>query len=148
QGDYENESWAGSTAGPSDPGLSRSRYNGNIGSWRQLSRDLSDGLLYEASGAYIRKAYDYDILNRILSSRLSVAGSLESPYVPGWGGATAYRYDPNGNLRDLWRNEKSGGPSLSGLLEDAPPSSPPMDALEYYYDRDGEGRLLSNRLLA
>jgi len=147
-GDYENSAWTGATTGLGASASGKSRYNGNISAWRQLNRDFKGGSEYSEDEQYIRKTYDYDILNRILTSRLSVSPTVNGTYVSVWGSATAYRYDANGNLRDLWRNGRSGGPSLAGLLNDEAPLPGQQDALEYYYERDAEGRLLSNRLLA
>ncbi|TAE49371.1 MAG: hypothetical protein EAZ89_14295, partial [Bacteroidetes bacterium] len=105
----------------------RSLYNGNIGAMATAIRDTT------LAGFPIHlNVYHYDQLNRLTSRQVNrdpnvSANNAWAPVATN-DYATAYRYDPDGDILGLLRN----GQSASGPLE--------MDSLTYFYE-DGTHRL-------
>jgi RHS repeat-associated protein len=102
-------------------------FNGNISNSTYSIAKISDG-------ATVGYSYGYDQLNRIKNVNQHDIGS------DNWSFASAnnkfkesFGYDGNGNILSLQRNNQGGST---------------MDNLGYAYNRDGEGKLLNNRLAA
>ena len=102
-----------------------SLYNGNISRMATaISESVTNGHLLNL-GTQVRN-FQYDELNRLVESNKVSGKGVSDAY------ATTYSYDANGNINNLTRKDGNG------LM---------MDELTYHYTKDGNNKLLNNRLL-
>jgi hypothetical protein len=92
-------------------------YNGNISKMATAIHNMP----------MLGKTYKYDELNRLIESNTFEGDDLQATEKY----KTTYQYDANGNIKKLTRQ---------GNNEE-------MDDLTYHYAKDGNGNILSNRLL-
>ncbi len=118
---------------PADPGTGISTgaqlFNGNIGAMAVNIPKLGNALVY---------GYRYDQLNRIVRMDAFTGFTNSNNTFTSPVRTTDYHeevsYDPNGNIKTYNRNGSAATNSLS------------MDYLSYFYNKDGNGNLLNNRL--
>lgn len=118
---------------PADPGTGISTggqlFNGNIGAMAVNIPKLGNALVY---------GYRYDQLNRIVRMDAFNGFTNGSNTFTSPARTTDYHeevgYDPNGNIKTYKRNGSAGSGSQN------------MDHLSYFYNKDGSGNLVNNRL--
>ncbi len=100
-------------------------YNGNISRMATaLSEKIPNAQAYNF-GTQVSD-FKYDELNRLVASTKVSGKGADNAY------ATTYSYDANGNIETLTRKDGNGQP---------------MDNLAYHYTKDGNDKILNNRLL-
>ena len=118
---------------PADPGTGISTgaqlFNGNIGAMAVNIPKLGNALVY---------GYRYDQLNRIVRMDAFTGFTNSNNTFTSPVRTTDYHeevsYDPNGNIKTYNRNGSAATNSQN------------MDYLSYFYNKDGNGNLLNNRL--
>jgi RHS repeat-associated protein len=113
-GSVFNESGARIGAAINNAGTVRNQFDGNIAAMI-TNTQVVDGL----QNGYQASQFVYDELRRLVQS--TVSKRENNSWINDGGYATAYTYDPNGNIGSLHRT----GDALQGI---------PMDDLEYIYE--------------
>jgi RHS repeat-associated protein len=137
QGDYARQSTNGTGGYNSiNEGInynSQELYNGNITYWSNGTTENS--LTLGDQEKLTQRSFNYDNLNRILGSELSIVNLGNTPTFGAVNNQfrTAYTYDANGNIKTLQRYD---GTSAGQLIDD----------ISYQYNVNGAGKLENNQL--